>query len=66
MAGRKVSLLVTWRNKYDPEGSGNHYFSVFPGHISTDSFVAMYNRKDTAFCRDLPDMYSPAKNIIVK
>lgn len=66
MAGRKVSLLVTWRNKYDPEGSGNHYFSVFPGHISTDSFVAMYNRKDTAFCRDLPDMYSPAKNITVK
>ena len=66
MAGRKVSLLVTWRNKYDPEGSGNHYFSVFPGHISTDSFVAMYNRKDTAFCRDLPDMYSPAANITVK
>lgn len=66
MAGRKVSLLVTWRNKYDPEGSGNHYFSVFPGHISTDSFVAMYNRKDTAFCRDLPDMYSPAKDITVK
>ena len=66
MAGRKVSLLVTWRNKYDPEGSGNHYFSIFPGHISTDSFVAMYNRKDTAFCRDLPDMYSPAKNITVK
>lgn len=66
MAGRKVSLLVTWRNKYDPEGSGNHYFSIFPGHISTDSFVAMYNRKDTAFCRDLPDMYSPATNITVK
>lgn len=66
MAGRKVSLLVTWRNKYDPEGSGNHYFSVFPGHISTDSFVAMYNRKDTAFCRDLPDMYYPAKDITVK
>lgn len=66
MAGRKVSLLVTWRNKYDPEGSGNHYFSVFPGHISTDSFIAMYNRKDTAFCRDLPDMYSPAANITVK
>lgn len=66
MAGRKVSLLVTWRNKYDPEGSGNHYFSVFPGHISTDSFVAMYNRKDTAFCRDLPDMYSPAENVTVK
>ena len=66
MAGRKVSLLVTWRNKYDPEGSGNHYFSVFPGHISTDSFISMYNRKDTAFCRDLPDMYSPATNITVK
>lgn len=66
MAGRKVSLLVTWRNKYDPSEEGSHYFSVFPGHVSEKSFVEMYKRSDTAFCEDLPDMYSPAANVTVK
>lgn len=66
MAGRKVSLLVTWRNKYDPSESGSHYFSVFPGHVSEKSFIQMYNRSDTAFCEDLPDMYSMADNIVVR
>nr|MCR4569843.1 glycoside hydrolase family 26 protein [Bacteroidales bacterium] len=49
MAGRKMSLLVTWRNKYDPIGQGTHYFSVFPGHVSEESFRTMYNRADTFF-----------------
>ncbi|MBQ1648569.1 MAG: beta-mannosidase [Bacteroidales bacterium] len=66
MAGRKMSLLVTWRNKYDPIEQGSHYFSVYPGHVSEDSFIQMYDRSDTFFCRDLPDMYLPAKNITVK
>lgn len=66
MAGRKVSLLVTWRNKYDPAEEGKHYFSVFPGHVSEKSFVEMYKRSDTAFCEDLPDMYTMAENVIVK
>ena len=66
MAGRKMSLLVTWRNKYDPIEQGSHYFSVYPGHVSEDSFIQMYDRSDTFFCQDLPDMYAPAKNILVK
>ncbi len=66
MAGRKVSLLVTWRNKYDPSEEGSHWFSVFPGHISEKSFVEMYNRPDTAFCNDLPDMYEMAENVTVE
>ncbi len=66
MAGRKVSLLVTWRNKYDPSEESSHWFSVFPGHISEKSFVEMYNRPDTAFCNDLPDMYVMAENVTVE
>lgn len=66
MAGRKVSLLVTWRNKYDPSEEGSHWFSVFPGHISEKSFVEMYSRPDTAFCNDLPDMYEMAENVTVE
>ena len=66
MAGRKMSLLVTWRNKYDPMGQGSHYFSVFPGHVSADSFKTMYARSDTYFCNDLPRMYLPAQNVTVR
>ena len=66
MAGRKMSLLVTWRNKYDPLGQGSHYFSVFPGHVSEESFRSMYDRSDTYFCGDLPPMYVPVQNITVR
>jgi mannan endo-1,4-beta-mannosidase len=66
MAGRKMSLLVTWRNKYDPIGQGNHFFSVFPGHVSVPSFLTLYERSDTFFCQDLPPMYKPVDNITVQ
>ena len=66
MAGRKMSLLVTWRNKYDPTESGSHYFSVFPGHVSVESFKEMYKRPDTFFCEDLPPMYNPVEGITVQ
>lgn len=66
MAGRKMSLLVTWRNKYDPTESGSHYFSVFPGHVSVESFKEMYKRSDTFFCNDLPKMYNPVDGITVQ
>ena len=66
MAGRKMSLLVTWRNKYDPMEQGTHYFSVYPGHVSVESFIELYGRADTYFCRDLPNMYSIAKNVTVE
>lgn len=66
MSGRKMSLLVTWRNKYDPMEQGTHYFSVYPGHVSKDSFIELYERADTYFCQDLPNMYTPAENVTVK
>ena len=66
MAGRKMSMLVTWSNKYDPAEEWNVYYSVFPGHPSEDSFREMYARSDTFFYEDLPPMYEMAKNIIVK
>ena len=67
MTGRKVSLLVTWRNKYvGTDESDKHYFSVYPGHPSAADFVSMYRQKNTFFRSDLPDMYKMAENITVK
>lgn len=67
MTGRKVSLLVTWRNKYVGTNEGDkHYFSVYPGHPSASDFISMYRQKNTFFCNDLPDMYKMAENITVK
>ena len=67
MTGRKVSLLVTWRNKFvGADESDKHYFSVYDGHPSAADFVKMYNAENTFFCSDLPDMYVMAKNITVK
>ena len=66
MAGRKMSMLVTWSNKYDPLEQGNVYFSVYPGHPSEDSFMQMYGRSDTFFRGDLPPMYVMAENVIVE
>jgi len=65
MAGRNMSMLVTWTNEYDPMGQYDVYFSVFKGHPSEESFRAMYDREDTFFCGDLPDMYKMADNITV-
>ena len=66
MAGRKMSMLVTWSNKYDPFEQGDVYYSVYPGHPSENSFRELYARSDTFFCEDLPPMYEMAENIIVK
>jgi mannan endo-1,4-beta-mannosidase len=66
MAGRKMSMLVTWSNKYDPLELDNVYYSVYPGHPSEESFREMYARPDTYFCQDIPDMYKMAENITVE
>lgn len=66
MANRKMSMLVTWSNEYDPLETGKPYYSVYPGHVSEDSFKALYHRSDTFFCEDLPDMYKKAENVIVE
>ena len=66
MAGRKMSMLVTWSTEYDPMETGRPYYSVYPGHPSEESFRTLYERSDTYFCQDLPDMYTMAANVIVK
>ena len=66
MAGRRMSMLVTWSNKYDPMEQYDVYYSVYPGHPSEESFRTMYARPDTYFCEDLPDMYMMAENITVE
>ena len=66
MMGRKVSMLLTWRNQYDPGQQGTHYFSVFPGHPSQKDFLKMYKEENVLFCNDLPDLYSPIDLITVE
>ncbi|MEG0807029.1 MAG: glycosyl hydrolase [Alistipes sp.] len=66
LTGRKVSMVITWRNKYDPNEGGTHYYSVFPGHPSERDFVKMYNQQNTFFCSDLPNMYAMADGITVE
>lgn len=66
MTGRKISMLVTWRNKYVSSEDDRHYFSVYPGHPSEKDFVVMYKAENTFFCNDLPDMYTMAEGITVQ
>lgn len=67
LTGRKVSMVVTWRNKFvGMNESDKHYFSVFKGHPSEADFVKMYKEPNTFFCSDLPPMYTMPENIEVK
>lgn len=65
--GRKVSMIVMWRNKYvGGNESDKHYFSVFKGHPSEGDFVRFYESPLTLFSADLPDMYAPCEHIVVE
>ncbi|NLY23380.1 MAG: beta-mannosidase [Bacteroidales bacterium] len=66
VTGQSVSMIVMWRNKYDPSESGNHFFSVFKGHASEASFLQLYNSPLSYFSDDLPDMYRMPEGITVK
>lgn len=66
LIGQKASMVVMWRNKYDPQQSGTHYFSVFPGQASVDDFMTMYKSPISLFSKDLPKMYTLADKVIVK
>lgn len=65
-SGQFISMIVMWRNKYDPKETGKHFFSVFKGHPSENDFIKMYNSQLTFFSNDLPDMYKMAEGVIVK
>lgn len=65
--GRKISLIVTWRNKYvGTNENDRHFFSVFPGHPSENDFKTFYSSPLTYFSKDLPNMYEMADGINVK
>jgi len=63
--GTTVSMVVMWRNKYDPNGEGYHYYSVFNGEPSSSDFMKMYNDNLSIFSKDLPDMYTMAEEVVV-
>lgn len=65
-AGKKISMIVMWRNKYDPNHTGYHYFGPWSGHSSAPDFVKFYQSSFTLFSNDLPDMYKMADGITVE
>ena len=56
-ASRRVAWALVWRN-----ANTNHYFAPYPGEASTDNFVEFYNKSNTYFENDLPDMYVLSTN----
>ncbi|OJV76780.1 MAG: beta-mannosidase [Bacteroidia bacterium 44-10] len=64
--GQFISLIVMWRNEYDPSENGKHFYSVFKGHQSESSFLEMYSSPLSFFSGDLPDMYRMPENITIK
>ncbi|WP_423126655.1 glycoside hydrolase family 26 protein [Gaoshiqia sp. Z1-71] len=66
LTGKRISLVVMWRNKYVSSESDKHFFSVYPGHVSAPNFIIMYNRDASLFSNDLPDMYTLAEGVVIK
>lgn len=66
LIGRKVSMVVMWRNKYDPSHGGHHFYGPWAGHSSAADFVKFYESPITLFSKDLPDMYKMAERITVE
>lgn len=66
LTGKKVSMVVMWRNKYDPSHTGEHYYAPFEGHSSATNFRLLYNSSNILFSQDLPDMYKMAENVIIE
>jgi len=65
LTGRKVSMVVMWRNAHDPNNGGHHFYGPHPGHESAPDFVKFYKSSVTFFSNDLPNMYAPVKNVNV-
>lgn len=63
--GQFISMIVMWRNAYDPSENGNHFYSIYKGHASERSFIKMYESPVSFFSNDLPKMYVKAEGITV-
>ena len=66
VTGKKVSMVVMWRNKYDPLHEGTHFYAPFEGHISAANFKLLYASPNMIFSKKLPNMYIMAENTTVK
>lgn len=66
LTGKKVSMVVMWRNKYDPSHSGSHFYAPFEGHSSVANFKLLYASTNMIFSKKLPNMYTMAANTTVK
>ncbi|ADF50713.1 mannase precursor [Zunongwangia profunda SM-A87] len=63
--GKDISMVIMWRNKYDPSHSGHHFYGPYIGHSSADNFVEFYESSFTLFSGDLPDMYRMPDGVTV-
>lgn len=64
LTGKNVSMVVMWRNKFEP--GGTHYYAPFKGHSSSSNFKLLFDTPHMLFSKDLPDMYTMAENITVE
>lgn len=65
LIGKKICMVVLWRNAYDPLKEGNHFYGPWKGHPSTEDFKVLYRSTVSIFSKDLPNMYELAKGITV-
>lgn len=64
--GRELSMVVMWRNEYDPNGNGYHYYAPFEGENTAENFVEMYESGLFLLSEDLPDMYEMAEGVTIE
>src|SRR5690606_6891984 len=64
--GKDISMVVMWRNKYDPSFTGHHFYGPWAGHSSAADFVKFYESSFTLFSADLPDMYKEVEGVTVE
>ncbi len=66
LTGKEISMVVLWRNKYDPANTGHHYFAPFEGEATASNFIDFYEMSHILFSKDLPNMYDMPNTINVK
>jgi len=66
VGGKDISMVVMWRNKYDPAHDGHHFYGPWTGHSSANDFIKFYQSSFTLFSSDLPDMYQEVEGITVE
>lgn len=66
IVGKDISMVVMWRNKFDPSHSGFHFYGPYIGHSSAENFLEFYESSFTFFSKDLPNMYKMAEGVTVQ